>query len=483
MLNEIHCTPMSTNYQLQLPPDEMRRLGYRVIDEVVDHLVQLHDKPATHTATRAELASGWREPLPEHSTDLEEMLATLQRDVWPNMGHTQHPRFFAFIPSPNNFVSVLAEALVAGFNSFAGNWLEASGPTQLELTTLDWLRQMCGLPETTGGHFVTGGSQANLTALVVARHAKLADQIGRGVIYFSDQTHSSIERGLKVLGFAREQMRRLPSDEDFRLELSALQQAVAADRAAGQQPFCVVANAGTTNTGAVDPLPELAEFCRAQNLWLHVDGAYGAAAALCERGRQALRGLEQVDSLTLDPHKWLFQPYECGCVLLRDGSLLKRTFNVAAEYLEDIKREDEEVNFCEQGLQLTREFRALKFWLSLKFFGAAAFRQAIEYGIELAESTERLLRETAVWQVLSPACLGIVTFRFAPAEVAEGALNELNQRLVSQISRDGFALTSSTTLRGKVALRMCTINPRTTEDDIRATLARWGQLGQGLLNT
>jgi glutamate/tyrosine decarboxylase-like PLP-dependent enzyme len=474
---------MSINYQLQLSPDEMRQLGYRVIDEIVGHLTQLPDKPATHTASRAELAARWRAPLPEQGANLEEMFATLRRDVWPNMGHTQHPRFFAFIPSPNNFISVLAGALVAGFNSFAGNWLEASGPTQLELTTLDWLRQVCGLPETAGGHFVTGGSQANLTALAVARHAKLADRADQGVIYFSDQTHSSIERGLKVLGFAREQMRRLPSDEDFRLQLSALQQAVAADRAAGKQPFCVVANAGTTNTGAVDPLPELVEFCRAQNLWLHVDGAYGAAAALCERGRQALRGIEQVDSLALDPHKWLFQPYECGCVLVREGGLLKRTFNVAAEYLEDIKLVDEEVNFCEQGLQLTREFRALKLWLSLKFFGAAAFRQAIEYGIELAELTERVLREEGAWQVLSPACLGIVTFRLAPAGVGEAALNTLNQQLVSQISRDGFALTSSTTLKGKVALRMCTINPRTTEADIRATLARWAELGRGLLDT
>jgi glutamate/tyrosine decarboxylase-like PLP-dependent enzyme len=286
---------------------------------------------------------------------------------------------------------------------------------------------------------------------------------------------------LRVLGFGPAQFRKLPSDAAFRLPLTALQTAVAADRAAGLRPFCVIANAGATNTGAVDPLPELVEFCRREDLWLHVDGAYGAAAILCARGQSLLNGLGEVDSLALDPHKWLFQTYEIGCVLVRDGRWLKQTFHVLPEYLEDTQLNMAEVNFYEQGYQLTRSFRALKLWLSFKAFGVAAFRAAIARGLELAELAEQVLREDACWQIVSPATLGIVAFRFAPVGVAEDELDRLNQRLVNALREDGFAFASSTILRGQTVLRMCTINPRTTEVDLRAAIARWKSLGGRLL--
>jgi len=298
------------------------------------------------------------------------------------------------------------------------------------------------------------------------------------VIYFSDQTHSASERALRVLGFAPEQFRKLPSDAAFRLPLAALQAAVATDRTAGRRPFCVIANAGATNTGAVDPVPELVEFCRQEDLWLHVDGAYGAAAVLCERGQSLLKGLGEVDSLALDPHKWLFQTYEIGCVLVRDARWLKQTFHVLPEYLEDTQLNMAEVNFYEQGYQLTRNFRALKLWLSFKAFGVTAFRAAVARGLELAELAEQILRESDDWQIVSPATLGIVAFRFAPTGVPESELDRLNQRLVNALREDGFAFASSTILRGQTVLRMCTINPRTTEADIRAALTRWLALGR-----
>jgi glutamate/tyrosine decarboxylase-like PLP-dependent enzyme len=300
------------------------------------------------------------------------------------------------------------------------------------------------------------------------------------VLYLSDQTHSSITRALRFLGFTREQLRTLPADESFRLRLDALRRAVRKDRMGDYQPFCVIANAGTTNTGAIDPLPELAEFCRRENLWLHVDGAYGAAAVFSERGRELLRGLELVDSLALDPHKWLFQPYEMGCVLVRDAQLMRQTYQITAAYLEDTKAAADEINFCDESMQLTREFRALKLWLSLKYFGAAAFRQAIERGLELAEFTESILRESPDWEVLSPATLGIVAFRYVRAGASQAELNTLNQRLVSACTEDGFAFVSSTLLKGRTALRMCTINPRTTDEDICASIARLTQLGHAL---
>ena len=472
---------MSINSKLQLSRDEMRQLGYHVVDRIVEHFETLAEKPVMRVSPRAELEARLREPLPEQPADVQALLDQLQRDVWSNIGHVQHPRFFAFIPSPSNFVSVMADALAAGFNPFAGNWLEGSGTTQIELVTIDWLREMCGLPETAGGLFVSGGSMANLTALATARRAKLNDRSENPVVYFSDQTHNSVEKALRVLGFAPEQIRKLPSDDELRLPLESLRQAVTEDRANGKQPFCVIANAGTTNTGAIDPLNELADFCASQNLWLHVDGAYGAAACLSERGKKLLEGIERADSLSLDPHKWFFQPFEIGCVLARDARLLKKTFHTMAEYLEDTKRaEDEEINYYDYGVQLTRGFRALKLWLSIKTFGAAAFREAINHGFELAEFAESVLRQSECWRIVTPATFGIVTFRFVAEECSESEINEIHRRMVEAMAKDGFAFANSTSLRGQTVMRFCTINPRTTEDDIRATIEQLEGFGRDL---
>jgi aromatic-L-amino-acid/L-tryptophan decarboxylase len=306
---------------------------------------------------------------------------------------------------------------------------------------------------------------ANLTALVAARHAILNDRVDGAVVYFSDQTHSSVERALRVIGFAPEQLRELASDDRFRLPVDTLRAAVLADRAAGLRPFCVIANAATTNTGAVDPLPELADLCAAEGMWLHIDGALGAAAVLCERGRAALRGLDRADSLSLDPHKWLFQSFECGCVLTRDSALLKDAFQIMPDYLRDVHRGIAEVHPCDYGVELTREFRALKVWLSLQTFGVEAFGRAIEKGFELAEFAERELRSRNGWEILSPAQMSIVCFRF-------GQSDELVAKLVDAMLRDGYAFLTSTTLHGTAALRLCTINPRTTEAEIIETINR-----------
>ena len=467
--------------KLELTSEEMRSLGYRIVDQIVEHFETLASKPVMRVSPRVELEAELREPLPEESTPVDALLDQLRRVVWPNIGNVQHPRFFAFIPSPSNFVSVMADALAAGFNPFAGNWLEGSGPAQIELVTINWLREMCGLPETAGGLFVSGGSMANLTALAAARRARLDNLSDDATIYFSDQTHNSVEKALRVLGFAREQIRALPSDEDFRLPVESLRRAVAEDRADGKRPFLIIANAGTTNTGAVDPINQLADLCERENLWLHVNGAYGAAACLSERGRKLLVGIERADSLSLDPHKWLFQPFEIGCVLARDARLLKKTFHTMAGYLEDTKRaEEEEINYYDYGVQLTRGFRALKLWLSIKTFGAAAFREAINRGFEMAEFAESLLRQSDCWRIISPATFGIVTFIFVAEGCSESEISEIHRRMVEAMAEDGFAFANSTTLRGQTVMRLCTINPRTTEDDVRATIKQLEQFGREL---
>jgi glutamate/tyrosine decarboxylase-like PLP-dependent enzyme len=358
----------------------------------------------------------------------------------------------------------MADALISGYNVFAGTWISGSGPAAVELAVIEWLRVACGFPNGAGGLFVSGGTMANLTALAVARHVVLSDRLDGATVYFSDQAHSSLEKALRVIGLPPENVRKIACDGDYRLPLGALEQAVEKDRAAGKRPFSVIASAGTTNTGAIDPLGELSRLCRRQGLWLHVDGAYGAAAVISNRGRELLAGLELADSLSLDPHKWLFQPFEIGCVLVRDLVHLRDTFLILPEYLKDTHQYSAEFNFTDHGLQLTRGFRALKLWMSIKVFGMAAFRAAVERGFALAEFTAARLREMPGWQIVTPAHMGIVCFRYA------GADDATHRRLVQSILRDGIALITSTVLGGRTVLRTCTINPRTTERDIEETL-------------
>lgn len=454
----------------------MRALGYKVVDTLVQHFLSLPKKHPAITTPRDKLESLFREPLPEEGADPLSVLDYAVEHAFGNMMRVDHPRAFGYVPSSNNFVSAMADALAAGFNPFVGTWLAGSGPAEVELVTIDWLREICGLPETAGGLFVSGGSVANLTALAAARDLRLGEVDARARIYFSDQTHSSVERALRVLGFGPRHLRRLPCDGRFRLDMAQLEAAVAADRAAGLRPFCVVANAGTTNTGAVDPFPELAAFCRAEELWLHADGAYGAAAMIAPEGRAAMQGLQEVDSLSIDPHKWLFQPFEIGCVLVRDRRWLRDTFRVMPDYLRDAHRLREEINFCDHGVQLSRGFRALKLWMSLKVFGAAAFREAVSRGFRMAELAERALRAAGWWEIVSPAQLGVAAFRYAAPGCPPERLEAINRDLTPAAAADGYASLSSTVLGGRTTLRFCTINPRTTEAEIVETVDRLGRL-------
>lgn len=463
---------------LSLPEERMRELGYRVVDLVVDHFARLADEPAARRGSRSDLEAALSEPIPERGTDPDRVLDRVVRDVLPWTARVDHPRFFAFVPSPSNYVGFLADALSSGFNVFAGTWLGASGPAMVELVTVGWLRDLCGFPPSTGGLFVSGGSMANLTALAVARETKLGTEAARGVAYASDQVHASVGRALKVLGLRTDQLRLLPADDGFRLGIADLESAVAEDRAAGRQPFCVIANAGTTNTGSVDPLAELADLCAAEGLWLHADAAYGGGALLSDRGRRALAGIERADSLALDPHKWLFQPFEIGCVLVRDGGLMADVFHSRPEYLRDVHRAHEEVHFSDYGIQLTRGFRALKLWMSIQVFGLGEFRAAVERGIDNAQRAEIRLAESGRWRIVAPARLGTVAFRWAPRGVPEDEAEAVTRGLAEASLADGWAFLSSTVLRGKPALRLCTLNPRTTERDILGTIDRLERLAE-----
>lgn len=459
----------------------MRADGYATVDLLVDHLVTLAERSVGKIADVHELTDLFNGTPPRHGRPFAEVLEQVDRDIFANSLLCNHPRYFAFVPGPSNFYGVLADALAAGFNVFTGTWLESSGPAALELSMIDWLCRTAGLPEEAGGLFVSGGSVANLTGLAVARHVKLDDRTDSAVIYCSDQVHASVDKALFLLGFRREQLRRLPCDETFCLDPSALRDAVANDREAGKRPFCVVGNAGTTNTGAVDPLNDLADLCEQEGMWFHIDGAYGASAVLGKLGRGMLSGLGRADSLVLDPHKWLFQPFEIGAVLVRNKSLLSETFQVSADYMQDTEAEGLETNFCDYGIQLSRGFRALKLWMSLECFGLDAMTQAIDHGIELAEAAEAAVAGDPRLELTSPACLGVVTFCYRGGSPMDGETCDSINRLISrEAMASGEAVVTSTVLHGRTVLRLCTINPRTTHDDIRNTVALLAEIGDGL---
>ncbi|MFN5598089.1 MAG: pyridoxal phosphate-dependent decarboxylase family protein [Gemmatimonas sp.] len=460
---------------LQLSRADMQALGERALAMVIDHFESVRSKHTTTTMSREEAVRLLHTPPPESPTPTSELLETLASTVFENAFRADHPRFYAFVPSPSNFVSAVGDFLMSGHNVFAGHWLASSAASQIELTVLEWLRAACGLPETAGGIFVSGGSMANLSAIVVARETRLGGHDPASVVYYSDQTHSSMSKGLRVLGFSQRQRRAVVTDADMRLDVDALAAAIAEDRANGLRPFCVVANAGTTNTGAVDPLHALADLCAREGLWLHVDGAYGAAAVLHPRGAAALDGLGRADSITLDPHKWLFQPFELGCLLVRDARLMKLAFRVEeddhADYLADISRHiQDDVNFFERGIQLTRSFKVLKLWLSMRAFGLAEFRRGIGVGFELADVAHAWLIESGKWEIVTPSQLGIVTFRWRGVGLSAHQIDALTARIVDRLRENGYATVMSTLLHGRPALRLCPIHPAATREELTATL-------------
>ena len=460
-------------------PEEMRRSGYAVVDAIVDRWARLGDGPAWQGATRDVTEPMLHGPPPEEGRELAELLDMVLGDVLPLAGRIDHPRFLAFIPSSPTWASVLANFLTTGYNVFQGTWLESSGPSQIEVTVTEWFREWMGYPEGGGGLFTSGGSAANLMAIVAAREA--AGNPACGTVYASEQTHASVSRAARIAGIDPSLIRDVPTDDALRIRPSRLVAAIRRDRAEGLQPFCLVANAGTTNTGSIDPLAELAAIARAEGVWYHIDAAYGGFAVLDPEARPLLEGIELSDSLTLDPHKWFFQPYETGCLLARDATRLEAAFRIMPAYLQDAQWGPEHVNFCDRGLQLTRVFRALRVWLSVQRYGVAAHRAEIGRAIALARGAEARIRAAGELELLSPQSLGIVCFRYrGDGSVPDDALDNLNERIQDDIVQSGFAMMSSTRVKGCFSLRFCVLNYRTTEEDLARTLDRIVDAGRRL---
>lgn len=454
-------------HPLAMDAEAMRRAGYATVDALVARLADPGADPVLRRAEAADMASRLGGPPPEQAAEYGAVLARVIADVLPYAARTDHPGYFAFIPSFTTWPAALAELTAAAANPYCGAWMESAGAAQIELEVVDWFRDWLGMPTSTAGLLVSGGSAANLMALLVAREAA-GGPSDDSVLYVSDQAHSSLARTARAMGLRPQQVRVLPTDDRWRLLPETVTAAARADRSAGRVPFALCASAGSTNTGAVDPLGELADVGAEEGLWLHVDAAYGGFAALTAKGRSALAGIDRADSVTLDPHKWLYQPMECGSVLIRDGARLERTFAIHPDYLDgDATRSAGEVNFADRGLQLSRGFRALKIWVTMQTFGLAAFRAAIQRNLELAEFAEALIRRHAGLTLMAPATLGIVCFRREWPGCDEAETERRGLALADDLERSGMALVSATRLAGRHAIRLCILNPTSSEEHVR----------------
>ena len=454
-----------------LKKEDLRKLGYEVVDAILDHYTDIKDKPVHQYATYDELKDKVDRGLPRLGQHPKQVLAEIYDLLCHYSTHTDHPRFFAFIPSPSDYISTLAETLATGMNIFSGHWLASSAAGAIEKTTIRWLCSLMGYdPDQAGGIFTSGGSLANLSALITARDVLHGGFDAKARFYCSDQAHSSVFKAIRLLGYHTEQSIVIPTDDHYQISVSRLTQRIRQDLDEGLKPLAIIANAGTTNTGSIDDLTSIADIAKENNIWMHVDGAYGAAAILTDQGKTLLSGMERADSITLDPHKWWFQPYEAGCLLVRNARDMLRTFAVSAAYLDDtMVAEGGEVNYYDHGIQLTRSFKAVKLYAYLRSYGLDTLRDHIQGGMDYAYFIQGELEARPGWTLMTPASLGIVAFRFVLSD-DETSNDKINTRISAFIQRSGYAMITTSKLGDRVILRMCPIHPKLTKIEILKTL-------------
>lgn len=455
-------------------PEVMRRLGYELVDRVVEHMATLADQRVAQRGTGSELAVLVDEPLPEGPTDIDKCYDFFFQRVVPGMTRVNHPRFHAFIPCPSSFPAALGQMLAAGTNPFTGSWLGGATFSALELTVLRWIAQMLDYPSDAGGLFTSGGSMANLIGLAAARAKYGRETLQRGVIYVSREGHTSMNKAAAILGFPAELITTIGVDQGFRMKLDELAEAIESDRGRGRLPFFVSANAGTTNTGAIDPLDQLASLCAKSDLWFHIDAAYGGFAALTPEGKALLTGMERADSLTLDPHKWLYCPMGVGCALVAEPEYLEQAFATGGDYLKDLHKN--EVNFMNYGPELSRPARVLPVWMLIRSVGRAALAEQVSHDLRLARLAAQLLGQDDRLEVLEPG-LSIVPFRHRLRDGEDESQRAARDTALMEATlEDGQLMLSTTMLEGISTLRLAVMNHRTTESDIRRSVVRICQL-------
>jgi len=444
---------------------------------IVEHIVSLPEQPAANVEGAVDLARQLVEPLPERGSSLVELLDLLFDEYVPRSFNTAGPGYLAYIPGGGLFHAALADFIATAVNRYVGVAAAAPVLVQLESNVIRWFCEIAGLPRGSGGVLTTGGSMANFIATVAARKDRLPADFLRGTMYVSDQVHHSVVKAANVAGFPAVNVRKIESDDCFRIQTDAFRAAIRRDREDGWLPFMVVGSAGTTNTGAVDDLEELAASAASEGLWFHVDAAYGGFFMLTERGRDRMKGLEKADSLSLDPHKGLFLPYGTGCLLVRDPATLRRAHSSHGDYMPPMQDEGGLVDFCEISPELSRDFRGLRVWLPLRLLGIEPFREALDEKLDLTTFTTAELRTMPDVEIVAEPQLSVVAFRYAP-EGDSRDLDELNRRLLAAVNARKRVHLTGTLLAGRFVIRICVLSFRTHRErvemgleDIRQSIA------------
>ena len=454
-------------------PDEIGDWGNSVIQLMAEYLGGLRDHKVYRHISSRDIRDSLDPALPTKGIDFDALLKVFRENIIPFSRQNAHPRMFGYVQSPGTPLAAFADLLASTLNANLTVWRSAPAPVELERLTIDWIRQILGFNAQAGGLFVSGGSMANLAAIAAARQAK-DDSSGRLRIYASSETHFSIAKATALLGIGRENVRFVAVDECFKIRVDDLVAKITADLEAGYLPFCVVANAGTVNTGAVDPLAEIREIADRFQLWMHVDGSYGAFAVLAKSARKLFAGLERADSIALDPHKWLYLPVDVGCVIYRAPEIARAAFAHEAEYTRIIgEKADEAFAFWDYGPELSRRFRALKVWMLLKGVGLDSLGEAIESNLACARYLESMVRASDDFEMVAPVELSIFCLRHVPVQLrnkSPQAIDAFNERLLIALQRDGSSYLSNATLAGRFALRGCVLNYRTTLRDMEILL-------------
>ncbi len=473
--------------KLALPSDEFADLARQGAEFVAQYYDSLAERPVFVPTTAAAVREALDEPLPAAGTDFAGLLDVIRDVIARYNRHSAHPRLFGYVCSPGAPVTTISRMIAAALNVNVTCWRSAPSGTQMELTVTRWMKEILGYPAEAAGVLVSGGSMANFAGLAAARSARAPANVMRDGLsavppmcaYVSREGHFSITKAAGMLGLGEANVRQIATDASMRIDLADLARRVAEDRAAGRLPFCVVANAGTTATGAFDPIGALADFARRENLWLHVDAAYGGFAALAPSARDLFARIGEADSVALDPHKWLYGPMGCGCVLYKDPSAARAAFSHDADIVRRVGLVDDEAfAFWDYGPELSRPFRALDLWMLIKFAGAQQIADAIERNMACARYFEKLVRASDDFEMLAPVGLSIFCFRYRPPGFT-GDLDALNEGLMVDLQRAGSSYVSNTTIGGQFALRGCVLNYRTTERDMEKLLEDARAAGEG----
>lgn len=466
---------------ISLDPDdwaEARAVAHRMVDDAIAHLAEVRQRTVWQPlpdATRAQ----YQTEVPQAPTPLAEIYDGLRDTLMGYPMGNVHPRFFGWYMGSSNFTGALADFLAAIDGSNLGGGDTAAAATDLQV--VDWLRDLMGFPAGAGGTLTSGGSMANLVGLTVARNAMAGVDVRReGVtdlprplcFYASDQVHSAHQKSMEMLGLGSKSLRQVPTDDDFRMDVAALARMIAEDRAAGLQPACVIATAGTTNTGSIDDLAAIGALCKREGLWFHIDGCIGAFLRLAPASRGLVAGLELADSLALDPHKWLQTPFDCGCALVRDGKRQYDSFTLHGDYLQVTTRGILAGPFmADYSFELSRGFRALKLWMALKEHGVARFGALIDQHVAMAHAFADRIRAEPRLELMAPAPINIVCFRYRGTGGTEAELHALNHEIMLRIQESGVAMPTDTTLRGRYSLRAAIVNHRTRPEDLDLLMA------------